>query len=138
MSADCPDLQRFLRGEIAASTFPHREHVRMAFEILRRHDFAECVWQFSRALRVMAAQAGRPEAFNQTVTLAFLSLIAERMEGAPADFAAFECANADLLEKGVLAHWYPPGRLTSASARRIFLLPEPAPHAAGSAARPCG
>ena len=60
-----------------AVTFPHREHVRMAFEMLRRHDFPAAVWLFSRALRAMAARAGKPQAFNQTVTIAFLSLIAE-------------------------------------------------------------
>ena len=73
MGADCPDLERFVRGEIDTCAFPHREHVRMAFEMLRRHDFAETVWHFSRTLRAMAAKAGKPQAFNQTVTIAFLS-----------------------------------------------------------------
>src|SRR5882762_6412435 len=90
MHSDCPELERFVRGEIDTSAFPHREHVRMAFEMLRRHDFAETVWHFSRTLRAMAAKAGKPQAFNQTVTIAFLSLIAERMErDVSPDFAAF-------------------------------------------------
>jgi hypothetical protein len=128
MAADCPDLERFVRGEIAAATFPHREHVRMAFEMLRRHDFAETVLHFSRALRNMAQQGGKPRAFNQTVTIAFLSLIAERLHGGEwPDFAAFARDNADLLAKGVLARWYRPERLASERARRTFLLPEPAP-----------
>ncbi len=127
MSADCPDLERFLRGEIAATDFPHRDHVRMAFEMLRRHDFAETVLHFSRALRCMAQQAGRPQAFHQTVTIAFLSLIAERLEGGQwNDFAAFARHNPDLLEKGALTRWYRPERLASECARRTFLLPEPA------------
>lgn len=127
MAVDCPDLARFLRGEVAAAQFPHREHVRMAFEMLRRHDFAETTLQFSRVLRAMAQQAGRPEAFHQTVTIAFLSLIAERMEGDHQDFEAFARHNPELLEKGVLRRWYRPERLASERARRTFLLPEPAP-----------
>ena len=128
MRNDCPDLARFVRGEIAAAGFAHREHVRMAFEMLRRHDFAETTLHFSRALRSMAQQAGKPQAFHQTVTIAFLSLIAERMDGAEyRDFTAFECANPDLFEKGMLARWYRPERLASDRARRTFLLPEPAP-----------
>ncbi len=128
MAADCPDLERFLRGEIAAASFPHREHVRMAFEMLRRHDFAETVLHYSQALRAMAQRAGKPQAFNQTVTIAFLSLIAERLDGGVwPDFAAFTGANPDLLEQGVLARWYRPERLASERARRTFLLPEPAP-----------
>jgi hypothetical protein len=63
MSHDCPDLARFVRGEIAPAAFPHGEHVRMAFEMLRRHDFAETTLHFSRALRSMAQQAGNPQAF---------------------------------------------------------------------------
>jgi hypothetical protein len=128
MATDCPDLGRFLRGEIAAASFPHREHVRMAFEMLRRHDFAETVLHFSRALRSMARQAGKPQAFHQTVTIAFLSLIAERLDGGRwEDFGAFARDNPDLLDKGALARWYRPERLASERARRTFLLPEPAP-----------
>ena len=128
MAADCPELERFVRGEIAATGFAHREHVRMAFEMLRRHDFPETVLHFSRALRTMAQQAGKPQAFNQTVTIAFLSLIAERLDGGEwPDFAAFARDNPELLEKGALARWYRPERLASAPARRTFLLPEPAP-----------
>jgi hypothetical protein len=127
MAADCPDLGRFMRGEIAAASFPHREHVRMAFEMLRRHDFPETVLHYSRALRTMAQRAGKPQAFHQTVTIAFLSLIAERLEGGQwADFAAFARDNPDLLDKGTVARWYRPERLASECARRTFLLPEPA------------
>jgi hypothetical protein len=128
MGADCPDLDRFMRGEVDACAFPHREHVRMAFEMLRRHDFAETVWHFSRTLRAMAAKAGKPQAFNQTVTIAFLSLIAERLEhGYPADFAAFQHDHAELFDKNALARWYRPERLASEAARRTFLLPDCAP-----------
>jgi len=128
MDAEGADLERFLRGELDATRFPHREHVRMAFETLRRYDFAETVLHFSRALRSMAAKAGKPEAFHQTVTIAFLALIAERMEnGERADFAAFARANPDLNDKAALARWYRPERLASASARRTFLLPDRLP-----------
>jgi hypothetical protein len=128
MRTDCPDLERFVRGEIAAASFPHREHVRMAFEMLRRHDFAETVLHFSRALRRMAERAGKPQAFHQTLTIAFLSLIAERLEeGAWDDFVAFARDNPDLLDKGALTRWYRPERLASERARRTFVLPEPTP-----------
>jgi hypothetical protein len=120
------DLGRFLRGEIDATDFPHREHVRMAFEMLRRHEFAETLLHFSRALRAMAAQAGKPQAFHQTVTVAFLALIAERLAARPyTDFAAFAHDNPDVLDQRVLARWYRPERLASDIARRTFVLPDP-------------
>ena len=127
MTADSPELERFLSCEIVPSEFPHREHVRIAFEMLKRHDFPETALHFSRTLRAMAERVGRPEAFHQTITIAFLSLIAERMEsGGAADFAGFAQANPDLLEKTLLSRWYGAQRLTSAAARRTFLLPDPA------------
>jgi len=122
---DCPQLGRFVRGELDAAQFPHREHVRMAFEMLKRHDFAESVLHYSRALRTMTQRAGKPEAFHQTLTIAFLSLIAERMEsGMAGDFAAFAAANPDLMEKSAVARRYRAQRLDSAAARRTFLLPD--------------
>jgi hypothetical protein len=70
------------------------------------------------------------------VTIAFLSLIAERLEGAAgcADFAAFLAAHPQLLDKGALLRWYSPERLASDPARRTFLLPD---LSAVSAARGC-
>jgi hypothetical protein len=125
MSAAPPDLLRFLHGEVDARNFPHREHVRMAFEMLRRHPFEETVLHYSRALRAMAANAGKPEAFHRTITIAFLSLIAERMESAqPLDFDSFIAENSELTDKSILKRWYSSERLASAAARRTFLLPE--------------
>ena len=128
MSVEAAELERFVRGESDAGNFPHREHVRMAFEMLRRHDFVETAWLYSRALRLMTARAGKPEAFNQTTTIAFLSLIAERMErgGAP-NFAAFVRAHPEMLDKRALSRWYRPDQLATEIARRTFVLPEPAP-----------
>ena len=124
MLPECPDLERFVHGEIRPADFPHREHVRMAFEMLRRHDFAETAWLFSRALRDMTSKAGKPLAFNQTVTIAFLSLVAERMERTGAtDFAAFVQSYPDTLDKNVLARWYRPEQLSSDTARRTFVMP---------------
>jgi hypothetical protein len=119
-------LERFVRGEVQACDFPHREHVRMAFEMLMRHDFPESVLYFSHTLRDMTARAGTPAAFNQTITVAFLALIAERCDSAPgADFTAFALANPDLFDGAVLRRWYRPGQLSSPVARRSFLMPDP-------------
>jgi len=119
------ELLRFIRGEIDPRGFPHSEHVRMGFEMLRRHNFAEACAHYSAALRVMTARIGKPEAFHQTMTVAFLAVIAERLEaGRQAEFAAFAAANPDLMEKSILARWYSPERLGSEAARSTFLLPD--------------
>jgi len=125
MSAEGCTLERFLRGEVAARDFPHREHVRMAFELLLRHEFTETAHRYAQALRLITARAGKPQAFNLTLTIAFLALIAERMEGSGhADFAAFAQAHPELFARDVLARWYRPEQLATALARRSFVLPD--------------
>ena len=118
------DLACFLRGELEPATFTHREHVRMAFEMLRRYDFPEAALYYSRALQSLTARAGAPGKFHQTITVAFLSLLAERMSGQDAQtFEAFALAHPDLLHGSVLERLYRPERLASAAARTTFLLP---------------
>ena len=127
MTEECTDLTQFIRGEVDPGSFPHREHVRMGFEMLRRHNFEEAALHYCGALRAMTARAGKPMAFHQTITIAFLALIAERIDsGDYADFDAFANANADLFEKSALSRWYPAERLATEAARRTFLLPKPA------------
>jgi hypothetical protein len=126
MDAETQDLARFLEGRVEAADFPHREHVRMAYALLRRHEFTDAAGRYANALRDIARRAGKPEAFNLTVTIAFLALIAERLAAGPADdFTAFAHAHPDLFAKNVLARWYRPEQLASPLARRVFLMPEP-------------
>jgi len=118
-------LREFVRGEVDPRDFPHSEHVRMGFEMLRRHDFAETSYHYCAALRAMTAKIGKPEVFHQTITLAFLALIAERLQAAAyADFGVFAAANPDLMTRSVLARWYSRERLASDAARATFLLPD--------------
>lgn len=121
-------LAQFLHGELDPALFHHADHVRTAFEILQRHEFIVAAQAYSNGLKVLARKAGRPEAYHETMTLAFLSLIAERMVGGPfEDFEAFAAANPELMQKAALERWYEPERLHSDLARKSFLLPGPRP-----------
>lgn len=118
-------LASFEAESIEPSTFGHRDHVVVAFDLLRRDDFVTAAAKYAACIRGMAEKAGAPEKFNATITLAFMSLIAERMHaGDYSDFASFEAANTDLASKDVLSRWYSKDRLTSPQARRQFLLPD--------------
>ncbi len=133
-SPDAPELAEFLAGRADPHTFRHADHVRMAFELLRRAPFLEAAIQFCAALKAMTARAGKSGLYHETITLAFLALIAERAAAGPyRDFAAFAEANPDLFDKRVLERWYSAERLGSALARQTFILPEPARRLAGLA-----
>jgi hypothetical protein len=120
-------LRRFLRGETDAESFRHADHVRMAFEILSHHpNFLTAAGAFSSSLRQIAARAGNANAYHETITLAFLSLIAERLAcDSYRNFEQFAEANPELLDKTVLARWYDAARLASPVARATFVLPAP-------------
>jgi hypothetical protein len=121
-----PGLKAFLHGEVDGRSFRHVDHVRVAFEILECHDFPDAVAAYAAALKTIAGRAGNPGAYHETITVAFLSLIAERrLAGQYKDFAAFIERNADLLDKALLARWYTPEKLRSETARRTFVLPAP-------------
>src|SRR5438105_4586220 len=120
------ELATLVRGQIDPKNFPHSEHLRFAYEMLSRHSFAETVSLFSAGLQKLAAKNGRPELYHDTITIAFLSLVAERRAQSQArDWTTFVAENSDLLEKSCLEHWYERKRLRSNLARQNFLLPLP-------------
>ncbi|MEM6638979.1 MAG: hypothetical protein AAF610_03670 [Pseudomonadota bacterium] len=120
-------LQRFEALEIAPQDFHHEEHVRVAFAMLRQHDFVDACARYARTIRAMAAGAGAPEKFNTTITFAFMSLVAERAAKTPSqDIEEFLAANPDLLDKHLLRRWYSDKELSSADARARFILPDAA------------
>ena len=118
-------LERFEQLEIHAPDFHHEDHVRVAYAMLDRYEFVEACARYAATIRTMAENVGVPDKFNATITFAFMSLIAERKsQSEPDDVAQFLAANPDLLESDVLSSWYSRERLTSAAARRQFLLPD--------------
>jgi hypothetical protein len=119
-------VDAFLAGEINAAEFRHPHHVEVAFGLLARASFAEAAVNLSSGLKAITTRAGHPGAYHETITLAFLALIAERRAtGEGRDFQRFAAANPDLFDKTVLSRWYAPDRLGSDLARRTFLLPAP-------------
>ncbi len=139
MSAPIPTIEDELcaleEGRIDQKVFPHREHVRLGFEMLRRHSFAEAAARFARGLRAITVNAGEPEVYNETITVAFLSLIGERLAREPQiAWTQFISDNDDLADKNILAFWYHPSELNSSIARATFVLPR----VVGRVSRPAG
>jgi hypothetical protein len=105
--------------------FPHREHVRLAYGMLERYSFGEAVARFSRGVKGLAAKAGKPEVYHETITVAFLAVIGERRARARTrNWDEFEANNADLFDKRCLARWYGAEQLGSELARGTFCLPQ--------------
>lgn len=124
------ELRAFEEGTLDPAAFRHRDHVRLGYELLSRCSFGEAIARFSRGLKLLAAKAGKPQLYHETITVAFLALINERRSGREKeDWSQFERENSDLLDKRCLEKWYGREQLETALARRVFCLPTllPAP-----------
>ena len=120
------DIRRVESGRIDPAQFPHSEHVRIGYEMLGRYPFGETVSRFSRGLKLLAAKAGKPQIYHETITVAFLALINERRAaGAGETWSEFKKNNADLFDKRCLEKWYGAEQLGTDLARRTFCLPNP-------------
>lgn len=119
--------QTFEAHAIDNTTFGHRDHVQVAYDLLLKYDFIDAAAVYAKGIRALAENAGAPDKFNLTITYAFMSLIAERMARTPAEsFDRFVSDNPDVMRKTVLDQWYSQDRLHSTMARGIFLLPSAA------------
>lgn len=118
-------------GSLPAASFDHVHHVRAAWLYLRRLGFTDGMAAFRHTLRAFATRHGAADKYNETITVAWLVLIHERLAVGPTetwpDFAARHC---ELLDRRLLYRYYRPETLRSDRARRVFVLGEPAaqPH----------
>lgn len=120
-------LEQLESGRLDPAGFRHRDHVALAWALLRRDPPLEAMGKYIEGLRRLTLVAGHPEAYHATVTWAFLLLIRERLALAgEAGWEAFAGANPDLFtwKPSVLERYYRPETLASDLARQVFLLPD--------------
>jgi hypothetical protein len=123
-------VEAFERAELSGDQFSHVEHVRVAWWYLSRHPFAEARHRFSDALRRFAASKGKAERYHETITVAYLLIIANRIQQIPGlAWSAFAERHSDLLSRTppILARYYSEERLTSRRARGEFVMPDREP-----------
>ena len=123
---DAEFLASLEAATLPEADFNHAGHVRAAWLYLRQGSFPEALAKMGGALRNYAAAHGLPDRYHETVTVAFLALINERLQlrGDGGDWRSFLGQNRDLLDRRLLTHYYRPETLASSAARRVFILGE--------------
>lgn len=119
-------IRQFTDATLPAESFHHREHVRVAWLFVLRYGVPRALSEFSDALRRFAEAKGATNLYHATITWAYVLLINERQQRAPAAaWTAFADANPDLLtwKPSVLDAMYPADVLWSEFARRTFVMP---------------
>ena len=111
---------------LPADQFPHSAHVRVAWWYLRHGPLPEALGRFSSALRRFADAKGATGKYHETMTVAYMLVIAERVSDAPGlTWPEFSARNADLFERSsILARYYRPETLASERARKAFVMPD--------------
>ena len=115
----------FETGNLLPAEFDHRAHLRAAFCLVHRRPFLEACIAMRDGVRDIARRAGRPGLYHETITVAFMSIVAQRVADRP-DIAwnDFVAAHPDLTERALLARWYTRAALESDPARARFVMPD--------------
>jgi hypothetical protein len=105
--------------------FGHRQHVELAWRCLARHDADQAADSVAAAIRQVAEAHGQPAKFHQTITRSWVQCVAVHRERWPAaGFEEFLDRNPQLLDSGLLGHFYSAELLASLEARSQWVAPD--------------
>jgi hypothetical protein len=123
----------FEDGRLPDDPFTHRDHVRVAWELLRRYPLGLALHRMTEGVKTLARQRRLPDLFHATITALYVMAIAERMDGSAEldDFDAFAAKYPELLgpSRQFLLGFFTAETLDSDRARVGFVLPETLPAA---------
>ena len=126
-ASDAELLDAFVSTALPADQFHHEQHVRVAWLFVRHHGMPRALGEFSEAIKRFAIAKGVHGLYHETITWAFLLIVAERLAREPAEtWDAFAADNADLLswQPSILDRYYSKELLGSALARATFVMPD--------------
>jgi len=126
-ASDAELLEGFVSTALPADQFHHEQHVRVAWMFVRDHGMPAALGEFTAAIKRFADAKGAHGLYHETITWAFLLIIAERVARQPADsWNAFAADNPDLLswQPSILERYYSKEVLGSALARTTFVMPD--------------
>ncbi len=117
-------VQTFEDCTIKPEQFPHCNHVRLGYLFLTQDDFGTAVSRMTTGLKTLVTHLGIEGKYHETITVAFMVLINERMGPGEAagGWEAFSEANKDLLSMDILYQYYPKEIIQSDTARRVFVM----------------
>lgn len=116
----------FESTELPGDQFSHTEHVRVAWWYLQHASLPEALPHFSTALQRFAAAKGAVGKYHETLTVAWMLILADRLsEARELSWTEFAEANPDLFARpSPVDLLYRPETLASDRARRGFVMPD--------------
>lgn len=114
-------LEAFHSCRLANSQFRHADHLRLAWIHLHRQPFAEALQQVRTGVQRFAAHHNVPHLYHETITAAWMHLLATHHE---ASFEEFLAKNESRLGKDLLLRFWSPELLDSREAREAWTPPD--------------
>lgn len=101
-------LHAFFRCTLPHSEFHHRDHLQLAWLVVRRHGAEAAAAILARGIRQYAAAQGHGDRYHETITRFWAGLVAHAagVDSAVDDFDRFLAAHPLLLDPRLpLRHW---------------------------------
>ncbi|MHB1023675.1 MAG: hypothetical protein ACYC46_03740 [Acidobacteriaceae bacterium] len=117
-------LAAFAQCTLPLTSFRHGDHLRLAWLHLHQKPFAQALETVRNGIRQYAAHHGVSHIFHETVTIAWVKLLATHHESS---FAEFIAENEHRLHLGLLHRFWSPEALESDAAKRSWLPPDREP-----------
>ena len=129
MLTDQEFIRAFEATTLPVGQFDHAAHVRAGWWYVQHYSIGEAIDRFSQSLKAFAAANGANRKYHETVTIAWMLVIAERVhQSRELDWAAFAERYPELFATpSLLAQYYSSERLGSEQARVGFVMPDAAP-----------
>jgi hypothetical protein len=120
---DAEFAQAFESCALSNESFHHRDHLRLAWIYLQRYGEQEAGARIAASIRNFAAHFGKTDKYHETITIAWLRLVAHESKGRTT-FEETLAASPMLLEKRTLAAFYSDELLRSERAKNEFVGPD--------------
>lgn len=120
-------LEKFVDTTLPANQFHHQQHVQVAWLFVQKYGMPLAISEFTAAIKRFADAKGATGLYHETITWAFLLLIADRQaRQSSSTWQQFQAANGDLLswKPSILDRYYSKELLASDLAKRTFLMPD--------------
>lgn len=118
-------LDAFENCRLANELFHHRDHLRLGWIYLRRYRVSDAAVRIAESIRRYAAHHGRSDKYHETITVAWLRLVADFTGRTRAvNFNELLASSPELLDKNTLHQYYSPELLDTEAARTQFVPPD--------------
>lgn len=118
--------QAFLSGALPNEQFHHRDHLRLAWFLIRRLGREDATQTITAGIQRFAAHHGHAEKYHETLTQSWIRIVAHMLEARPdiTEFTTFLAAFPQLLDKDLPYHHWRRETMASAAARAQWVEPD--------------